>query len=69
LLTEAATTGKPVHIVDLRGGNAKFAWLHQSLIERGIARRFSGRIETWSYTPLNETADVAAEIKRRLSAR
>ena len=69
LLTEAASTGKPVHIVDIPGGNAKFARLHRTLIERGIARRFSGQIETWSYQPLNETAEAAAEIKRRMSAR
>jgi mitochondrial fission protein ELM1 len=65
LLTEAASTGKPVHIVDLPGGHAKFARLHQSLIERGIARRFTGQIENWTYQPLNETARVAAEIKQR----
>jgi uncharacterized protein len=68
LLTEAASTGKPVHIVDLPGSNAKFDRLHATLIQRGIARRFAGRIESWSYPPLNETERVAAEIRRRLPA-
>jgi len=66
LLTEAAATGKPVHIVAIPGGNAKFDRLYQSLIDRGIARRFTGKIETWGYPPLNETARVAAEIRQRL---
>ncbi len=69
LLTEAATTGKPVHIVDVPGGNEKFARLHSALIARGIARRFSGKIENWQYLPLEDTAHVAAEIKRRMAAR
>jgi mitochondrial fission protein ELM1 len=68
LLTEAATTGKPVHIVEIPGGNAKFARLYENLISRGIARRFTGRIENWSYEPLAETATVAAEVRRRLDA-
>lgn len=67
LLTEAATTGKPVHIVDIPGGNAKFKRLYESLIKRGIARRFDGRIESWRYTPLRETEAVATEIRRRLN--
>ena len=68
LLTEAATTGKPVHIVEIPGGNTKFARLYESLISRGIARRFTGRIENWTYEPLAETATVATEIRRRLDA-
>jgi mitochondrial fission protein ELM1 len=66
LLTEAATTGKPVHMVDIPGGNAKFARLYENLIAKGIVRRFNGRIESWHYEPLNDTTKVAAEIRRRL---
>lgn len=68
LLTEAAATGKPVHIVEIPGGNAKFERLYQSLVDRGIARRFTGKIDNWSYPPLNETERVAAELRRRLIA-
>jgi mitochondrial fission protein ELM1 len=67
MLTEAAATGKPVHMVALAGGRAKFDRLHASLVERGIARPFDGHIGTWSYAPLNETARVAAEIRRRMA--
>jgi mitochondrial fission protein ELM1 len=34
--------------------------------EAGITRPFAGRIEDWSYPPLDETGRVAAEVKRRL---
>ena len=67
LLTEAATTGKPVHMIDIPGGNAKFQRLYENLLTRGIVRRFNGRLESWTYTPLRETQAVAAEIKARLN--
>jgi hypothetical protein len=67
MAVEAAATGKPVYLVDIPGGSAKFDRLHESLIARGIARKFSGRIERWAYEPLNETARVAALIRRRIA--
>jgi hypothetical protein len=32
----------------------------------GITRPFAGRLESWSYDPPDDTALVAAEVKRRL---
>ena len=69
MLCEAATTGKPVHVVDLDGGSAKFARFHQTLRETGATRPFAGRLEQWSYPPLRDTETSAAEIRRRLAAR
>ncbi|MGO1118662.1 mitochondrial fission ELM1 family protein [Rhodovibrionaceae bacterium A322] len=66
MLCEAAFTGKPVHLVDLPGGTAKFRRFHNSLAQAGITRPFNGELEHWSYTPLNETARVAKEVKRRI---
>jgi mitochondrial fission protein ELM1 len=63
MVSEAASTGKPVHIADLPGGSAKFSRFHQSFFDAGIARPFAGRIETWSYPPLNETARAAEALK------
>ena len=63
---EAAGTGKPVYIVGLPGGDSKFARLHADLERRGIARKFTGEIEQWTYTPLNETARIAALIRKRI---
>lgn len=63
---EAAGTGKPVYIVELLGGDSKFTRLHADLECRGIARKFTGEIEQWTYTPLNETARIATLIRKRI---
>ena len=69
MVSEAAATGKPLHIVDLDGGSPKFARFHQALREAGIARPFAGTIESWHYAPPDDTARAAAEIRRRWQAR
>jgi len=66
MAVEAAATGKPVYIVDIPGGDPKFDRLHETLRNRGIARGFAGKIEHWTYEPLNETARVAEHIRRRI---
>jgi mitochondrial fission protein ELM1 len=69
MVSEAAATGKPVHVVDLEGGSAKFGRFHQAMREAGITRPFTGAIESWSYAPPDDTARAAAEIRRRLALR
>lgn len=66
MISEAASTGKPVHLAQLPGGSAKFRRFHRSLVEAGHARPFTGRIEQWSCPRLNETARVAQAIRERL---
>lgn len=66
MITEAASTGKPVHIVALLRGSLKFGRFHEALVDRGIARPFTGRLEKWTYPPLAETARVAGYIRARL---
>lgn len=69
MVSEAASTGKPVHVVDLKGGSAKFSRFHSSLRNAGITRPFTGTLEHWDYEPLAETQRIAAEIRRRLGDR
>ncbi len=69
MVCEAATTGKPVHVVELAGGSAKFARFHRVLRQAGVTRPFTGRLEHWNYQPLRDTETTAAEIRRRLAAR
>ena len=68
MVTEAASTGKPVYIVDLQGGSPKFRRFHEGMRRAGITRRFEGRLEQWSYEALHDTETVAAEIRARLAA-
>lgn len=69
MTSEACSTGKPVYVAELAGGSDKFRRFHARLAEAGMTRRFAGRVESWRYTPLDETARVAAEIARRFVAR
>ncbi|MEL7028944.1 MAG: mitochondrial fission ELM1 family protein [Pseudomonadota bacterium] len=68
MLCEAASAGKPLHILTLSGGAPKFRRLHDDLIAYGAARIFSGELENWSYMPLNETERAAEEVLRRFGA-
>ncbi len=69
MVSEACATGKPVHVVMLEGGNAKFSRFHQGLAEDGITRPFNGRLEHWDYSPFNDTLEVAERVKRLLAAK
>lgn len=63
---EAGATGKPVHVLPLSGGSAKFRRFHRSLELRGVSRPFRGQIERWSYVPLDETGRAAERIRALL---
>lgn len=69
MLSDAAWHGLPVHIAKLSGKAPKFDRLHQSLIERGCARWFDGKLETWEYPPLREAGRVADAIIEKLLER
>jgi mitochondrial fission protein ELM1 len=69
MATEAATTGKPVYILNLRrksfASARKFDAFHADLIARGVAREFRGEIAAFDCAPLDETGRAAEEVIRR----
>jgi hypothetical protein len=68
MVGEACATGKPVYVLEPEGGSAKFGRFHAALRRHGATRPLPERLErleTWSYTPLNTTETIAAEIARR----
>ncbi len=67
MASEAAATGKPVHVIALAGGSAKFRRFHKALREAGVTRPFTGTLESWSYPPLDETARIAAAVQAHLN--
>ena len=69
MLSEAAWHGLPVHIAPLEGQAPKFTRLHESLIARGAARRFTGTLDQWTYEPLREADRVADLIVTKLLER
>ncbi len=69
MLSDAAYFGLPVHMARLTGRSAKFDRLHESFIEKGIARWLHGGLETWTYEPLREAEKVADKIVEMLLER
>ncbi|HVC55909.1 MAG TPA: mitochondrial fission ELM1 family protein [Stellaceae bacterium] len=63
MVSEAAASGKPVHILGLTGGDAKFARFHDTLRQAGITRPFAGQIEHWSYAPLDDNARAGRALR------
>lgn len=69
MITEAAFTGKPVHLMELPGGGGKWKRFHQALAERGVIKPGANLKEVWDYAPLRETDRVADEIVKKLTLR
>ena len=68
MVSEACSTGKPVYVFDLEGGSRKFDRFHRALRDRGITRPFDGTLAEWRYPPLDDTARVADEVRRRVAS-
>jgi mitochondrial fission protein ELM1 len=66
MVTEAAGTGKPVYVQPLPGRSTRLARFHASMRERGATRPFEGRLESWTYVPVNDTELVASAVRRAL---
>jgi uncharacterized protein len=69
MVSEAATTGKPVQVISLPGGSVKFNRFHQALQDDGVTRVFQGKLESWSYEPLNDMELVTARVRGLLQER
>jgi hypothetical protein len=66
MVTEAAGTGKPVFVQALKGRSTRFANFHRLMRERGATRPFEGKLETWTYPPINDTETVASVVRHGL---
>lgn len=64
MASEAASTGLPVHVFPISGLAPKIAQFHETLVDYGASRRFTGEIGAWTYAPLAEADRVAADLIR-----
>ena len=64
MVSEASATGKPISILRLAGGSPKFSRFHEAMAARGATRVFGGRLDGWSYAPIDETARAAAAVRQ-----
>lgn len=67
MVTEAAGTGKPVYVQRLKGNSRRLGHFHELMQERGATRPFQGKLEMWSYAPINDTELVASAIRKALA--
>jgi uncharacterized protein len=67
MMTDAAFFGLPIHLLRLEGGDARFDRLHAGFLERGAARWFDGRLESWTYPPVRDAMAVAQAIARHFT--
>src|SRR5690606_23444178 len=54
MVSEACATGRPVHVLPLAGGTAKFHRFHAGMRAAGYTRPLGERLETWTYPPLDD---------------
>ncbi|MCB9991511.1 MAG: mitochondrial fission ELM1 family protein [Rhodospirillales bacterium] len=66
MLSEAASTGKPVYMIPLEGGSKRLELFHGKLTDDGVIRRFDGTLTAYDYTKLDDAGLIAAEIRKRL---
>ncbi|XP_019425237.1 PREDICTED: mitochondrial fission protein ELM1-like [Lupinus angustifolius] len=72
MLSEACSTGKPVYVIGAELCTWKFADFQNTLQKQGVARPFTGKeniTESWSYPPLNDTAQAARQVIAALAQR
>jgi len=75
MITEACSTGKPVHVVPLPAQGRrvserdKFSRFQRGLEESGRIRFFNGEIETWAFEPLREMERIAGLIQEAYLSR
>ena len=67
MVSESASTGKPVYVAALPGGSAKFMAFHQRLTEEGATRPFEDKLERYTYKPLNDVGMVADKVRSLLT--
>ena len=69
MVSEAAFTGRPVHLLRLEGGAAKWDRFHAALERRGVLRPRAELTDDWTYAPLRETERAADAVADALAAR
>lgn len=69
MVSEACSTGKPVHVARLATMSRRLEAFHAGLERDGLTRPFGGALHDWRYDPLDDTARAAGEVAARMTAR
>jgi hypothetical protein len=66
MISEAASTGKPVYVEALPGGSVKSNRFLDGLRDAGVVRDFAGTLSPYAYTPLDDMTKVVERVRRLL---
>jgi uncharacterized protein len=66
MVSEAASTGKPVHVIAGGDYGRRLNAFHAALRAEGVTRAFTGELDGWEYAPVNDTPVIAAHIRAAL---
>jgi hypothetical protein len=66
MISEAAATNAPVLVAALPGRSRRQGLFLKLMCDEGRVRLFDGRFSPWPVTPMNDTPEAAAAMRRRL---
>lgn len=66
MVSEGAATSAPVMVAPLPGRSRRIGLFTDQLARDGRIRQFQGRYDHWPVAPLDDTAEAAQEMRRRL---
>ena len=66
MISEAAATSAPVLIAALPGKSRRQGLFLDTMRDAGRVRMFDGRFTEWPVSPMNDTPEAGAEVRRRL---
>jgi hypothetical protein len=66
MVSEAVATEAPVLLAALPGRSRRNRLFIKGMLAEGRVREFAGKLELWPVKPLDDTAEAAAEMCRRL---
>ena len=64
MVGEACTSGAPVQVFELAGGNRKFRTFHGDMQAAGLTRPFAGELDARLSNPANATPEIAAALQQ-----
>jgi mitochondrial fission protein ELM1 len=67
MVGEAASTGAPILVFEPVGGHRKLAAFLAGLEAHGAVKPFAGRLEAFSYEPLDSTPTIAEAVREGLA--
>jgi len=68
MISEAATSGKPIFVAQIQSkiNNYRFERFYKLFREMGIIRNLGEKVESWTYSKLNEAERMATIINRKI---